>query len=157
MVVQTTRARYTGSRIGTWRSLVAHPAGGRKVAGSNPAVPTLKALQMRGFSFSWPSISGDMFHECSTRAANHPSTKAARRPTASRWRPGKTCAYTVKVKTTDAWPNRSLTILGCSLFAKSNVREYGKDYGDYETQIFFLCSYWFTCRLKLNFYTENGH
>ena len=27
-------------RVGTWRSLVAHSAGGRVVAGSNPAVPT---------------------------------------------------------------------------------------------------------------------
>ncbi len=27
--------------VGTWRSLVAHSAGGRVVAGSNPAVPTL--------------------------------------------------------------------------------------------------------------------
>ena len=26
--------------VGTWRSLVAHSAGGRVVAGSNPAVPT---------------------------------------------------------------------------------------------------------------------
>ena len=30
-------------RVGTWRSLVAHSAGGRVVAGSNPAVPTLAA------------------------------------------------------------------------------------------------------------------
>src|SRR5918994_7871520 len=29
-------------RVGTWRSLVAHSAGGRVVAGSNPAVPTLR-------------------------------------------------------------------------------------------------------------------
>jgi hypothetical protein len=28
-------------RVGTWRSLVAHSAGGRVVAGSNPAVPTV--------------------------------------------------------------------------------------------------------------------
>jgi hypothetical protein len=28
-------------RVGTWRSLVAHSAGGRVVAGSNPAVPTI--------------------------------------------------------------------------------------------------------------------
>jgi hypothetical protein len=31
---------------GEWRSLVAHPAGGRAVAGSNPVSPTIKALQM---------------------------------------------------------------------------------------------------------------
>ena len=31
---------------GAWRSLVAHPAGGRKVAGSNPVAPIKKALQM---------------------------------------------------------------------------------------------------------------
>ncbi len=30
-------------RVGTWRSQVAHSAGGRVVAGSNPAVPTLLA------------------------------------------------------------------------------------------------------------------
>src|ERR687893_1664915 len=30
-------------RVGTWRSLVAHSAGGRVVAGSNPAVPTIAA------------------------------------------------------------------------------------------------------------------
>jgi hypothetical protein len=42
-------ARYTLERVGTWRSLVAHPAGGRKVAGSNPAVPTLNCLQMQAF------------------------------------------------------------------------------------------------------------
>src|SRR5215203_4359509 len=29
--------------VGTWRSLVAHSAGGRVVAGSNPAVPTPRA------------------------------------------------------------------------------------------------------------------
>src|SRR5215217_8928256 len=31
---------WIGSCVGTWRSLVAHSAGGRVVAGSNPAVPT---------------------------------------------------------------------------------------------------------------------
>src|SRR5918998_6006266 len=30
----------SGTCVGTWRSLVAHSAGGRVVAGSNPAVPT---------------------------------------------------------------------------------------------------------------------
>ncbi len=43
--------RYTGVRVGTWRSLVAHPAGGRKVAGSNPAVPTLRAKACLGGLF----------------------------------------------------------------------------------------------------------
>src|SRR5918995_6845965 len=31
-------------RVGTWRSLVAHSAGGRVVAGSNPAVPTVRGV-----------------------------------------------------------------------------------------------------------------
>jgi hypothetical protein len=34
---------------GEWRSLVAHPAGGRAVAGSNPVSPTIKTPQTRGF------------------------------------------------------------------------------------------------------------
>src|SRR3954463_2147706 len=33
-------ARLHPSRFGAWRSLVAHSAGGRKVAGSNPVAPT---------------------------------------------------------------------------------------------------------------------
>ncbi len=31
---------YLGARVGLWRSLVARPSGGRKVAGSSPASPT---------------------------------------------------------------------------------------------------------------------
>ena len=40
--------RAVESRVhhGEWRSLVAHPAGGRAVAGSNPVSPIRKALQM---------------------------------------------------------------------------------------------------------------
>ena len=34
---------------GEWRSLVAHPAGGRAVAGSNPVSPTIKSLQIGMF------------------------------------------------------------------------------------------------------------
>tara|TARA_Y100001936_G_scaffold129144_1_gene126273 strand:+ start:83 stop:292 length:210 start_codon:yes stop_codon:yes gene_type:complete len=30
---------------GAWRSLVARPAGGREVVGSNPAAPTIKELE----------------------------------------------------------------------------------------------------------------
>lgn len=37
-------ARYTRSRAGTWRSLVAPPGGGRKVAGSNQDALTDKVL-----------------------------------------------------------------------------------------------------------------
>jgi hypothetical protein len=37
--------------FGTWRSLVAHPAGGRKVASSNLAVPTDEGPHMRAFLF----------------------------------------------------------------------------------------------------------
>ncbi len=42
----------TTERVGTWRSLVAHSAGGRVVAGSNPAVPTLlrrKRIRWKGY------------------------------------------------------------------------------------------------------------
>ena len=31
---------------GAWRSLVAHPAGGRTVAGSNPAAPTINGTRV---------------------------------------------------------------------------------------------------------------
>src|SRR5215213_2696780 len=34
-----------GASVGTWRSQVAHSAGGRVVAGSNPAVPTFRGLE----------------------------------------------------------------------------------------------------------------
>src|SRR5215212_7309400 len=36
--------------VGTWRSLVAHSAGGRVVAGSNPAVPTVCGETLRAAS-----------------------------------------------------------------------------------------------------------
>ncbi|SVC02312.1 uncharacterized protein METZ01_LOCUS255166 [marine metagenome] len=32
---------HSNNSIGAWRSLVAHTAGGRAVAGSNPAAPTI--------------------------------------------------------------------------------------------------------------------
>ena len=32
--------QYVGAEVGLWRSLVARPSGGRKVAGSSPASPT---------------------------------------------------------------------------------------------------------------------
>ena len=32
---------YVGGQFGLWRSLVARPSGGRKVAGSSPASPTI--------------------------------------------------------------------------------------------------------------------
>lgn len=37
-----------GGSFETWRSLVAHPAGGRRAAGSNPAVPTQRVLAQLG-------------------------------------------------------------------------------------------------------------
>ena len=44
--IPTNQARYRHPRCyperhGAWRSLVAHPAGGRKVLGSNPSAPTM--------------------------------------------------------------------------------------------------------------------
>jgi hypothetical protein len=33
--------RYERPHVGLWRSLVARPSGGRKVAGSSPASPTI--------------------------------------------------------------------------------------------------------------------
>src|ERR671913_1467093 len=51
-------------RVGTWRSLVAHSAGGRVVAGSNPAVPTLRG----GIS---PTERPGSFGHTPTRAQHH--------------------------------------------------------------------------------------
>ena len=45
--------RYLPPHVGLWRSLVARPSGGRKVAGSSPASPTItqiaRTLGMRAF------------------------------------------------------------------------------------------------------------
>ncbi len=35
------KGSHTGASVGLWRSLVARPSGGRKVAGSSPASPTI--------------------------------------------------------------------------------------------------------------------
>ena len=40
---------------GEWRSLVAHPAGGRAAAGSNPVSPIKESLLARSFSFGYAS------------------------------------------------------------------------------------------------------
>ena len=38
---------------GAWRSLVAHSTGGRKVAGSSPAAPTIGLNDVSGRSLGW--------------------------------------------------------------------------------------------------------
>jgi hypothetical protein len=53
------RRRLSSPGHGEWRSLVAHPAGGRAVAGSNPVSPTIERAANRCFSICslsrlWP-------------------------------------------------------------------------------------------------------
>ena len=40
--------RYETAIVGLWRSLVARPSGGRKVAGSSPASPTISKTARPG-------------------------------------------------------------------------------------------------------------
>jgi hypothetical protein len=42
--------RYEHAMFGLWRSLVARPSGGRKVAGSSPASPTTEFTNARALS-----------------------------------------------------------------------------------------------------------
>ena len=54
---------------GEWRSLVAHPAGGRAAAGSNPVSPMNEKPAHAGFSRSWlPILPYQTSHERETAA-----------------------------------------------------------------------------------------
>ena len=78
-VARCDTARYTEACIGTWRSLVAHPAGGRKVASSNLAVPTRQGLHTRAFFFEEKPCGVEICTECSTiaRAIRRPGPRGA--------------------------------------------------------------------------------
>ena len=55
--------RYERAEFGLWRSLVARPSGGRKVAGSSPASPTIQTALGRDrsgrFCVFWESVMSD--------------------------------------------------------------------------------------------------
>lgn len=66
---------------GLWRSLVAHPSGGREAAGSNPASPTRTGRYLLNARCRWVTVSSVRAYDSSTQcpSPSHVDRRAAQR------------------------------------------------------------------------------